>query len=319
MKKITIAVALIALFILGGYMYYQEGTLPVDKNNQGTQIFIVQKGDGLNAIAKKLEGENLIRNKIVFIVLVKQLGIEKKIQAGDFRLSKNMGAEQIAQTLTHGTLDIWVTLIEGLRKEEIAQILAENFKIPPIAFIEQSREGYLFPDTYLIPKDASIEAIISIFTNNFNKKYTPEIQNKIKSLGLTEREGIVVASLVEKEARFPEDKKKVAGILIKRMKDDWMMQIDATIQYALGYQRKEKTWWKKDLTVDDIEVDNTYNTYKYKGLPPAPICNPGLESIQAVADAEVNTPYWYYINDKKGVMHFATTLEEHNANIRKYL
>ena len=129
----------------------------------------------------------------------------------------------------------------------------------------------------------------------------------------------MVASLVEKEARFPEDKKKVAGILIKRMKNDWMMQIDATIQYALGYQRKEKTWWKKDLTVDDIEVDNTYNTYKYKGLPPAPICNPGLDSIQAVANAEVSTPYWYYINDKKGVMHFATTLEEHNANIRKYL
>jgi len=249
----------------------------------------------------------------------KIVGIEKNMQAGDFRLSKNMNAEEIAQNLTHGTADVWVTIIEGLRKEEIAQILTENFKIPTIPFIEQAREGYLFPDTYLIPKDATIEKIISIFTANFEKKYTPELQAKVKSLGMTVREGLILASLVEKEAKFPEDKNKVAGIIYKRFKDDWMIQIDATIQYALRYQKKEKTWWKKDLTVDDINVDSTYNTYKYKGLPPAPICNPGLESLQAVANADVNTKYWYYISDKKGNMHYAMTLDEHNENIRKYL
>ena len=230
-----------------------------------------------------------------------------------------MKAGVIAKNLTHGTLDVWITVIEGLRKEEVAQILSETIQIETIPFIEQAREGYLFPDTYLVPKDAPIEALLSIFTKNFQSKYTVQLQNKVKSLGLTEREGVIIASLVEKEAKFPEDKKKVAGILIKRFKEGWMMQLDATIQYALGYQKKEKTWWKKDLTIDDIKVDSTYNTYKYVGLPPAPICNPGLDSFEAVANAQVNTPYWYYISDKKGNMHYGVTLEDHNANIRKYL
>lgn len=319
MKKLRISLFVFLLVVLAFYMFYQEGSLPVDRKNQGVEIFTISKGEGLNSIVKNLSNQNIIRNKIVFYLIVKRLGIEKNMQAGDFRLSKNMNAEEIAQNLTHGTADIWVTIIEGLRKEEIAQILTENFKIPTIPFIEQAREGYLFPDTYLIPKDATIEKLLSIFAANFEKKYTPELQAKVKSLGMTEREGLILASLVEKEAKFPEDKRKVAGIIYKRFKDDWMIQIDATIQYALRYQKKEKTWWKKDLTVDDINIDSTYNTYKYKGLPPAPICNPGLESLQSVANADVNTKYWYYISDKKGNMHYAVTLEEHNENIRKYL
>src|SRR3989339_435135 len=318
MKKITVLFAFIILLSLAFYMFYQEGSLPVDKNNQGTEIFVIKKGEGLNSVVKNLASQNLIRNKVVFYLIVKQMGIEKKIQAGDFRLSKNMKAGVIAKNLTHGTLDVWITVIEGLRKEEVAQILSETIQIETIPFIEQAREGYLFPDTYLVPKDAPIEALLSIFTKNFQSKYTVQLQNKVKSLGLTEREGVIIASLVEKEAKFPEDKKKVAGILIKRFKEGWMMQLDATIQYALGYQKKEKTWWKKDLTIDDIKVDSTYNTYKYVGLPPAPICNPGLDSFEAVANAQVNTPYWYYISDKKGNMHYGVTLEDHNANIRKY-
>jgi UPF0755 protein len=319
MKKLRIFFFLLSLVVLAFSMFFQEGSLPVDRKNQGIEIFSVRKGEGLNAIVKNLSKQNLIRNKIVFYLIVKRLGIEKNMQAGDFRLSKSMSAEEIAQSLTHGTSDVWVTIIEGLRKEEIAQILTENFKIPSVPFIEQAREGYLFPDTYLIPKDATIEKILSIFTMNFEKKYSSELRNKIKALELTEREGLILASLVEKEAKFPEDKRKVAGILYKRFKTDWMMQIDATIQYALRYQKKEKTWWKKDLTIDDIDVDSTYNTYKYKGLPPAPICNPGLDSLIAVANADVHTKYWYYISDNKGNMHYAATLEEHNENIRKYL
>jgi UPF0755 protein len=319
MKKTTLFLGILALMALGFFMIFQEGSLPVDKNNQGAQIFVVEKGQGLKSIINNLASEGLIRNKVVFYLVVKQKGIEKKIQAGDFRLSKNMNAGQIADELTHGTTDTWVTVIEGLRKEEVAQILTETVKTPTFEFIEQAREGYLFPDTYLVPKDASIDAILAIFQKNFDAKYTPEVISKVRRLGLTEREGVIIASLVEKEARFPEDKRKVAGILIKRYKEDWLMQLDATIQYAIGYQKNEKTWWKKDLTLDDIEVDSTYNTYKYQGLPPAPICSPGLESLVAVAEADVQTPYYYYISDRKGNMHYARTLEEHNANIAQYL
>ncbi|MFA5136398.1 MAG: endolytic transglycosylase MltG [Patescibacteria group bacterium] len=318
-KKPIVLFAILALFLIVFYMFYQEGSLPVDKENQGSEVFVVKKGQGLNSIVKDLSGRHLIRNKVVFFLVIKQMGLEKKIQAGEFRLSKSMTAQDVAQTLTHGTEDVWVTVIEGLRKEEIAQVLGQNMEIDEKEFIEKSREGYLFPDTYLIPKRTSVDNIISIFTANFNAKYTGTLKKQIESKGLTEREALIIASLLEKEAKLPEDKKRVAGILVKRYKEGWLMQLDATIQYALGYQKKTKTWWKKELTVDDIKVDSTYNTYKYRGLPPAPICNPGLESLEAVAEAQIDTPYWYYISDIKGNMHYGVTLGDHNANIKKYL
>ncbi|PIY68561.1 endolytic transglycosylase MltG [Candidatus Roizmanbacteria bacterium CG_4_10_14_0_8_um_filter_39_9] len=319
MKKVRLFIIIFVLILLGGYIYFQQGSLPMDKNNQGVVLFTVKNGEGLNSIVKNLKAQNIIRGRFVFYITVKLRGIEKKIQAGEFRLSKRMTAQDVASELTHGTADVWVTAIEGTRDEEIAENLAAVLPISKKEFIEKAREGYLFPDTYLIPKMASVDTIISIFQKNFDEKYTTEIKNNMKRVGLSEHQAIIVASLIEREARFPEDKKKVAGILIKRFKSDWALQLDATIQYALGYQRQGKTWWKKDLTREDLNVDSTYNTYKYPGLPPAPICNPGLESILAVSRAEVSTPYWYYISDKKGVMHYAKTLEEHNANVETYL
>lgn len=135
----------------------------------------------------------------------------------------------------------------------------------------------------------------------------------------SDREVLILASLVEREAKFADDRRIVASIILKRAQNDWPLQLDATIQYALGYQRKEGTWWKKELTVDDLKVDSTYNTYERKGLPPAPICNPGLDSIKAALAADPSTPNWYYVNDKNGRIHVAKTLEEHNENIKKYI
>jgi len=319
MKKKYIFFFLLCLVLAFFFLYFQEGSMPVDKHDTNPRIFMINKGEGLNSIANKLANEKLIRNKVVFYLIVKQLGIEKKIQAGEFRLSKSMGTTQLAQTLTHGTSDTWVTIIEGLRKEEIAQELSANFKISEIEFIEQAKEGYLFPDTYLFPKNASIDTILTIISRNFNSKFNEDIKQKSRSKGLTERQVLTIASLVEKEAKSPEDKQQVASIILKRHVNDWPLDIDATVQYALGYQKKTKTWWKKDLTQEDLEADSQYNTRKYKGLPPAPICNPGLDSINAAVNADPETPYWFYLSDKQGKMHYAVTLEEHNSNISKYL
>lgn len=313
---------LLVIFFLGlfFYLFYKQGTLPVNKNSKEEKIFVILPGQPLQKIIDNLAKEELIRSKIVFYLVVKKMGIEKKIQAGDFRLSQKMNAYQIAENLTHGTLDIWVTLIEGTRVEEMAKVLSKNFDIEEIEFIKKAEEGYMFPDTYLIPKNADVDMIIKILKNNFKNKVNQNIINKAKEKGLTEKELIILASLVEKEAKTPKDKQIVASILLKRLKNDWPLQVDATIQYVLGYQLKEKTWWKKYLTNDDLKIDSPYNTYKNKGLPPAPICNPGLVSIEAVANADINTPYWYYISDKYGKnMHYATTLEEHERNIEKYL
>ena len=319
MKKTNILLFLLILVSTFFYLFYKEGSLPVNKNNQVSKIFIIKQGEPLDTIVNNLANEGFIRNKIIFYLIVKQLGIERKIQAGDFRLSANMSAMEVAKNLTRGTLDVWVTLIEGTRKEEMAQIISKNLDIPEIEFIKLANEGYLFPDTYLVPKTATAETVLSIIKNNFKNKFSEELQTQAKNKKLTEKQVLILASMVEREARQQTSRDKVAGIILKRYLNEMPLQIDATVQYALGYQPDEKSWWKKSLTEDDLKIDSSYNTYKNKGLPPEPIANPSLSSIKAVINADENTPYWYYLTDKNGVMRYAVTLEEHQNNINKYL
>jgi len=167
MKKANILLILLILISTSFFLFYKEGSLPVNKNNQVSKIFIIKQGEPLDTIVNNLANEGFIRNKIIFYLIVKQLGIERKIQAGDFRLSANMSAMEVAKNLTRGTLDVWVTLIEGTRKEEMAQIISKNLDIPEIEFIKLANEGYLFPDTYLVPKIATAETVLSIIKNNF--------------------------------------------------------------------------------------------------------------------------------------------------------
>jgi len=319
MKRLYITIVITAFLAFSSYIFYREGTLPVNKNSTESKIFVIKKGESLNQIINNLSSEGLIRNRLVFYIIIKQLGLEKNIQAGDFRLSPSMDAYQIAKTLTHGSIDIWTTIIEGLRKEEIAQIISREFGIPESEFLKYAKEGYLFPDTYLIPKDATPETILKIFSDNFKAKYDNNLKKKAAKMGLTDEEVLIFASLVEKEAKYDQDRQKVASIILKRYNNGWPLQVDASIQYALGYQVLEKTWWKKYLTYDDLEIDSPYNTYKNTKLPPTPICNPGLASIEAVVNADTSTPYWYYLSDKSGHMHYARTLEEHERNKEMYL
>jgi UPF0755 protein len=125
--------------------------------------------------------------------------------------------------------------------------------------------------------------------------------------------------MVEREARTDESRQQVASVMLNRIEDEMKLDIDATVQYAIGYDKTENSWWKKNLTFDDLEIESPYNTYRNANIPPAPICNPSLSSIQAVANADKNTPYYFYITDPNGNMHYAETLEQHNANIDKYL
>lgn len=304
--------------MLGSFLFYKEGTLPVNKNDTTPKIFVIKQGENLNTIARDLSAQGLIRNRLVFYWIVKDRGYETKIQAGDFRLSPAMNANEIAETLTHGTLDNWVTFIEGMRKEEIAQIVSKNFNIPEVEFISVAPEGTLFPDTYLMPRDATTGAIISIMTNTFNQKYTPEMREKARKLGLSDQQVLILASIVEREANST-DRQQIASILLRRLREDIKLQADATVQYALGYQPDEKSWWKKNLSLDDLALNSLYNTYKVTGLPPGPISNPSISSIEAVVNADPNTPYLFYIHDPQGGTHYARNGDEHEANIKKYL
>ena len=280
-------------------------------------MFVVKQGEPLDAIVNSLDNEGLIRNKIVFYLVVRKLGIERKIQAGEFQLSPNMSANEVANTLTHGTLDIKITLIEGMRKEEMAQIISKTLDIPEIEVVRSTKEGYIFPDTYMIPKNATMDNVLSIIKSN--DKFVNVIKTISKKSKLSEKEVMILASLVEREARQPATREKIAGIILKRYQADWPLDLDATLQYVLGYQPLEKTWWKNSLTDEDKKIVSPYNTYKNKGLPPEPICSPSLSSIEAVIKANPNTPYWYYLTDNNGVMHYSITLEEHEINVQKYL
>lgn len=319
MKKANILLFLIILISVSFYLFYKEGSLPVNKKSTVSKIFVIKQGDPLDTIVNNLSSEGLIRNKIVFYLIVKKLGIERKIQAGDFKISENMNAQEVATNLTHGTIDIWLTLIEGMRKEEMAQVISKTLDIPEIEIVKTTKEGYLFPDTYLVPRTATFETVLSIIKKNFDSKFNDKLHIQAKNKKLTEKQVLILASLVEREARQSSTREKVAGIILKRYLADWPLQIDATVQYVLGYQPNEKSWWKKELTEEDLKIDSPYNTYKNKGLPPEPICNPSLSSIKAIINADENTPYWYYLTDKNGVMHYAVTLEEHENNVNKFL
>ncbi|MCL5970466.1 MAG: endolytic transglycosylase MltG [Patescibacteria group bacterium] len=317
MKKLIITIFLIIFILAFLAFWWTNGLSPVNPNDKTERLFIVPKGAGVRSIANSLKKEGFIKDPIVFFLLVKKMGLDGKIQAGDFRLSPGQNAEDIAKTLTHGTLDIWVTIPEGKRAGEIGDILKQNMPTfnPTWRNVLDQNEGYLFPDTYLFPKDAEIETIVSIMRNNFDKKFA-EIPN-INSTKLTKEQIVTIASLIEREAKLSKDRPLVASVIMNRLNIKMALQIDATIQYALGYQENEKIWWKKNLTAQDLKIDSPYNTYLNTGLPPTPISNPGIDVLNAAINP-ANTDYLYYISDKTGENHYAKTLEQHNANIRKY-
>lgn len=315
MKKVFVLVVLIIIFLVAGIFWWNNGTSAVDPKDKTYRIFVIPKGLGIRKIANDLKIQNLIKDPTVFFLLLKQSGLDKKIQAGDFRLSSSMTAWEIAENLTHGTIDIWITIPEGQRAEEIADTLSQKIPTYETEWLEvlKKNEGYLFPDTYLIPKNANINQIISIMITNFDKKFATLKNNS----NLSKREIVIIASMIEREAKYEEDRSLVASVILNRLKISMPLQIDATVQYALGYSKEEKTWWKKNLTLEDLKIKSPYNTYENNGLPPNPISNPGLDALLSVINP-AKTDYLYYISDKTGHNHYAETVEEHNRNIEKY-
>lgn len=325
-KLVSIIVILIAIFFFAkGWWNSQLTSVSTDKS---TKVFVIAKGAKISEIAKELKEENLIKSELVFKIYVKQNNLVNKLQAGSYKLSPSMSTPEILKTLQSGSEDMWVTLIEGWRIEEMAKELSsklsfssENSRertIQSSEFLDLAKEGYMFPDTYLFPKEATTEYITSTLRKTFDARLTEELRSRIRSQGLSETQGVILASIVEREARSAEARKMVASILLKRFKIGMALNADATVQYALGFQEKENSWWKRHLSLDDLKIDSPFNTYLHAGLPPAPICNPGLLSLQAVANADSATPYLYYYHDSKGVSHYAKTLEEHNQNVADY-
>lgn len=309
MKKLIVIISLLTIVVFGGVLWWKDGISPANFTSKESQMFVIEKGSGLKEIANKLETAGLIKNRIVFFLYARLGKFEEKIQAGDFRLSPSMNIEEIAQNLTHGTLDVWITVPEGKRALEIEETLKKEIPAYNSSWTEilALNEGYLFPDTYLIPKDADIQMIVSQMRDNFDRKYSEINASNSK---LTKPQIVILASLIEREAITNAEKPIIAGILINRLNAGMALQVDATIQYAKGR-------WEPVTLEEYKSVKSDYNTYLFTGLPPGPISNPGLEALRGAANP-ADTNFLYYLHDKNRQIRYAKTLSEHNANIENY-
>lgn len=306
------------LVLLGFYFYWNSLLSPVSRG--GETVFIIEKGESSSSIAKRLEDKGLIRNAFAFQVMLRLSGVGRQIQAGRFQLNSSMSSKEIAIALTHGFLDQKVTLLEGWRVEEMAEYLEATTggRIKANEFLTYAREGYMFPDTYLVAASTTAQEMAERMIGTFDQKVDDTFKKQLKAQGLTVEEAVILASLVEREAASKDDRPIVAGILLQRLRAGHPLEVDATVQYIIGKRPNSKQWWTKEITADDLQIDSPYNTRKYAGLPPGPISNPGLDVLRAVINPK-KTNYWYYLTDKRGVMHYAVTLDEHNENVAKYL
>lgn len=277
-------------------------------------IVTIREGAGLFEVANTLKSEGVIRNAAWFRTIAVLLGGSKRLQSGDFYLPYPQSVYSIAERIVRGDHQIQrfkVTIPEGFTARKIASLFDARFTLfDRKEFLDLAPEGYLFPDTYFIGVNATATSTIKLLTDNFNKRIFP-LTGEIETSGHSLRDIIVMASIIESEANTKVDREIVSGILWKRIKEGVPLQVDATLTYLNG-----KT--SAQMTQGDLAFDSPFNTYIYKGLPPTPISNPGLESIEA-AIHPTSTPYMYFLTGKDGKMYYARTFDEHKLNIQKHL
>lgn len=313
-KVLTIIVA--GIFSALGLFYYFFAAPPADF--PANSIYSIEERSTLSEVAAKAKKQNLIKSPLIFKIISVLSSGNKGIISGDYVLNKKENIFEIVKRFADGDYRlsaVKITVPEGFNIYEIAELLSKkddlrNFNQQEFLRLVKGKEGYLYPDTYFFLPNVKAKQIMETMEENFTEKIAP-IQKDIKKSGKTFKEVLTMASILEKEVPKTEDRKIVAGILWKRMKIGMPLQVDAVFPYIT--QRKNKT-----ITRDDLKIDSPYNTYLNKGLPPGPISNPSLDAI-ASAINPTETKYLFYISDKKGITHFAKTLEEHNRNIDKYL
>lgn len=297
-----------------------------NSGNTEKVIFEVEKGSSAESIAENLEEQGLIESEVSFVRTVESEELDGLLRYGRFVLSPSMTLREIITILTtEGTGEMAITVVEGWTIEDIDAELTElgltaagEFKTCALnctfdySFLEGDGglEGFLFPDTYFLDSSSfSSEDLIKKMLNNFDEKWTDEMQATLEASGRTLREVVNVASMVEREVRTETDLPIVAGIIWKRYDNDWALGIDATLLYVQD---------DGEVSAEDLASENPYNTRINTGLPPTAIGNPGLASLLAALSPE-SSDYWFYLTDSEGTVHYASTNEEHEANKAEYL
>lgn len=300
------------------------------------QPFYIAPNEPTHTILARLFQENIISDPETMRILLQYRGYDTQIQSGEHLLSPAMSPQQIAQALVDPhNLIIEFHLLAGWRNEEIATALvASGVNITAAEFLEATQQplvlffpnrsfpaeiralqGFLLPATYRIQKTATAFDLIHLFTNNFDAQITAEIEHKFQQQGLSLYEGIILASIVQRESILEEEMPLIASVFLNRLRVQMKLDSDATVQYALGFNQKQNTWWTNPLSSTDLTIDSPYNTYLYSGLPPTPICNPSLAAIYAVAEAPQSNYFFFRATcDGSGRHLFAETFPEHLEN-----
>ena len=307
-----------------------ELTTPLDVNG-GERPFRVEPGESVSSIGNRLESEFFISNADAFLDYAIYTGIDLSIQSGDFTLSPAQSVIDIAQALQKfSPTDAVLTILPGWRMEEIAASLpTSGLTIAPEDFLSASAfppqilaldspstmEGFFFPDTYTLPRETDVTQLLDAIARNFNANLTTDLQNGFAAQNLGVTEAVTLASIVQREAVHNEEAALIASVYLNRLAIGMKLDADPTIQYALGYQAENNSWWKSPLSFADLEVVSPYNTYQNPGLPPTPISNPGIEALAAVAFPQ-ESPYYFFraACDGSGYHVFAETFEEQLAN-----
>ena len=325
LKKIS-SIILSILLLIFFYICF-EVYVPLDPGSHMTITYAVQRGWSDDQIAVNLQNLGVIRSSYFFKFYAILSLKHSSLQAGEYNLSPNMSAYEIASKMAQGyTIKDKAVILEGWRANDIGKYLESKGLCTQDYFIGLTEkdyseqfdflqdkprgaglDGYLFPDTYELGKGESCEDVLAAMLANFGQKLTPELRAEIKGQKKSIFNIVTVASLLEKEVRTLDDKKIVSGIIWKRVAISMPLQLDSTIVYITG---------NPDITVKDKTINSPYNTYKYYGLPKGPISNPGIDSITAAIYPK-KTNYWYYLTDGKTI--FSETLDQHNAAKVKYL
>ncbi len=312
-------------------------TSPAGKDDAPV-LFTIERGESLNAIANRLQSEKLIKDPDLFKRYLQYNGLDASIEAGDFQLKQTMDIQQIAKVLQEGRIaELNVRIPQARRLEEIAAIVATQIPVDETGLLKLMKnasqwksqfeflndlpanatlEGYIFPDTYSLPRDkVTAHDVVLTALRNFDKKVTPQMRADLQADGRTLYDAIRLASIVEREAAVEQERPTIAGVYINRLNDGMALDADPTIQYALGNTRDLGTWWPQ-ITQDDYQgVQSPYNTYLNVGLPPSPIDNPALASIQAAIYPEKHKFYFFRAScSNDGTHQFAKTLEEQIAH-----
>jgi UPF0755 protein len=322
-------------FLLSALLLWQENDLAQPPNPGGVEVpFRVEQGESVASIIGRLWEAGLIANPGAFRSYLQYTGLDTSLKAGEYTLSPSLSPMQIAQAMQSSiSSEVIFTILPGWRAEEIAAALpSSGLSITPEEFLEgiqiqpqdysfsnklpgSSVEGFLFPDAYELPRDTSIQELMPALLSNFEDQVTQEMRKGFKQQGLNLYEAVVLASIVQREGMDAEEYPMIASVFLNRLAIGMALASDPTVQYALGYNIEQGTWWTNPLSLADLQIDSPYNTYIYPGLPPGPISNPGLSALRAVA-FPAQTPYYYFrmACDGSGRHAFAETYAEHLEN-----